>query len=296
MYLLEAPDSAIPTLKSKLAPQGDSLVVVGGGGRWNVHIHVDDPGPAVEAGVTAGRPHRIKITNLVDPAHRGGSHRETRRAVVALASPPGLVTIFEETGAMVVQHDPDRPPGTSALLAAITATSAQQVVVIADAENTVAVADAAAAQARDDGVRVAVIPAGSCVQAIAALAVHEPAHDFDADVIAMSGAAGGARHAEVTIATSEAVTSAGLCRAGDVLGLIEGDVAQIGSDVAEVSVSILQRMLDAGGELVTLVTGAAAPANLGERLAGKLHTQRPEVECVVYDGGQADYPLLIGVE
>jgi dihydroxyacetone kinase-like predicted kinase len=70
MYLLDAADEAVPALKATLRPLGDSLVVVGGGGLWNVHIHVDDPGPAVEAGIDAGRPHRIRINNLTEATHR----------------------------------------------------------------------------------------------------------------------------------------------------------------------------------------------------------------------------------
>ncbi len=307
MYLLDAVDSAIPQLKRQLGRLGDSLVVVGGGGRWNVHVHVNEPGPAVEAGVAAGRPHRINITNLREAAEprpaqsgprrsRPAREADARRAVVALMSVPGLASVFDGAGATVVGHEPDRPPATGLVVEAINAAGASEVVVIADGEATVAVAEAASARARADGVRVAVIPARSCVQAIAALAVHDPAHEFDTDVIAMSGAAGAARHAEVTIAEGDAVTTVGLCRAGDVLGLIEGDVALIGSDVADLALALLDRMLAAGGELVTLVIGVAAPPGLGQYLCRRLHVQRPEIEYVVYDGEQASYPLLIGVE
>jgi hypothetical protein len=98
------------------------------------------------------------------------------------------------------------------------------------------------------------------------------------------------------VATQEAVTSAGLCHPGDVLGLIDGDIALIGADIAAVAAGVIERMLDAGGELVTLITGADAPAGVADRLVRELHTRRPEVEWVVYDGGQDVYPLLIGVE
>ena len=50
------------------------------------------------------------------------------------------------------------------------------------------------------------------------------------------------------------------------------------------------------GELVTLVTGAGADPSLADLLAGHLRVIRPEADAVVYDGGQARYPLLIGVE
>ncbi|WP_246360306.1 DAK2 domain-containing protein, partial [Nocardioides massiliensis] len=50
MYLLDADDASIPELRRTLRSLGDSLVVVGGDGLWNVHVHVDDVGAAIEAG------------------------------------------------------------------------------------------------------------------------------------------------------------------------------------------------------------------------------------------------------
>ncbi|MYV57807.1 dihydroxyacetone kinase, partial [Streptomyces sp. SID3212] len=81
IYLLEAGDDAVARLRARLDRLGDSLVVVGGDGLWNVHIHVDDAGAAVEAGVEAGRPYRIRIT------HFGAAERapeQVQRAVVAV--------------------------------------------------------------------------------------------------------------------------------------------------------------------------------------------------------------------
>ncbi|MEP6696138.1 MAG: DAK2 domain-containing protein, partial [Pseudonocardiales bacterium] len=66
-YLLEADDEAAAVLRGELAPLGDSLLVAGtGDGLWNVHVHVDDVGAAVEAGVRAGRPYRISVTRFAD--------------------------------------------------------------------------------------------------------------------------------------------------------------------------------------------------------------------------------------
>lgn len=89
---------------------------------------------------------------------------------------------------------------------------------------------------------------------------------------------------------------AGVCAAGDVLGLVEGDVAVIGTDLEAVAGEVVDRMLSAGGELVTLVRGADADALLLERLSDRLQRARPGVEVVSYDGGQPIYPILVGVE
>ena len=83
-YLLDAADST--GLLAELAELGDSLVVVGTGeGTWTVHVHVNDIGGAIEAGVRAGRPYRITVTRFADepPARREGT------AVVAVAPGSG---------------------------------------------------------------------------------------------------------------------------------------------------------------------------------------------------------------
>ena len=78
MYLLDAEDDAIPGLRTRLAPLGDSLVVVGGEGLWNVHVHVDDVGSAVEAGIEAGTPRRIRVTHFAEQLERTRSSRSQR--------------------------------------------------------------------------------------------------------------------------------------------------------------------------------------------------------------------------
>jgi dihydroxyacetone kinase-like predicted kinase len=99
----------------------------------------------------------------------------------------------------------------------------------------------------------------------------------------------------VTVAVRQAMTSAGPCEPGDVLGVIEGDFVLVGTDVLEVARGVLDRLLGGGGELVTLVAGAGA-ADLAERCAAHLEQTRPTVDVVVYDGGQQRYPILVGVE
>jgi dihydroxyacetone kinase-like predicted kinase len=112
----------------------------------------------------------------------------------------------------------------------------------------------------------------------------------------MAEAAGACRYAEVTVATREALTVAGRCQPGDILGLVEGEVHVIGADLGATAATLLDRMLGGGGEMVTLVLGADAPADLGEQLTAHVAQEWPFAEVRVYSGGQPHYPLLAGVE
>jgi DAK2 domain fusion protein YloV len=293
-YLLDAPAVALQRLRDELTSLGDSLVLVSdGGGTWNVHVHVNDVGGAIEAGVRAGRPHRISVVRFQDqPGSRRGADPHVRAAVV-VAEGEGLAALFQGEGATIVAGP---GPSTGELLAGIRATGAGQVALLPADRASQAVAALAAEQARAAGIQVGVIPIRSPVQALAALAVRDARRRFEDDIIAMAEAAGACRYAGVCEAAREAVTVAGLCRPGDILALVEGEVNLIGGDLRETCVQLVDRLLTGGGELITLLTGTGAPPDLAVLLTGHLQRRWPFVEIQVFDGGQPRYPLLVGVE
>jgi DAK2 domain fusion protein YloV len=296
MFLLDADDGRIHDLRAELAPLGDSLVVVGGDGLWNVHVHVDDVGAAVEAGLRAGRPHRVRVTHFTEQVERPDPGTRQGRAVVVVAAGAGLGDLFVQAGATVVPGGVGRRPSTGQILEAISAAGAAEVVVLPNDRDSIAAAEAAARTAREaHDIRVAVIPTNAQVQGLAALAVHEPGRTFEEDIIGMTAAARHARSGAVTVAVRAAMTTGGPCQPGDVLGVIEGDFVLVGEDLFEVATGVLERLLGGGGELVTLVAGAEADV-LAERTAAHLHDAHPTVDVVVYHGGQQRYPLLVGVE
>ncbi|MEZ0107140.1 DAK2 domain fusion protein YloV [Catenulispora sp. EB89] len=320
IYLVEATDTAIAELRRELDEfcergGGDSLVVVGGDGLWRVHVHVDDAGVPLEAGIAAGRPRDIQITHLASqaaphaepPSAAAGSGfvgvltvpavRPTR-AVVAVAYGDGIAGLLESAGAHVLRAEPGRPPSAADFERAVAAARASEVVLLSNDAETTAVAAAVAERlsAGQPSMRVAAVPAKVTVQGIAALAVHEPSRRFDADVVAMTAAAGATRYGAIEVAATEAWTMAGVCRPGQVLGHVENDVALIEDDQAAAAEAVLERMLSAGGEMVTLVVGDGAEAGVPEAVTERVRARHPVVDVVVYEGGQTGYPLLIGVE
>ncbi|GGT48663.1 DAK2 domain-containing protein [Streptomyces purpureus] len=295
IYLLEADDEAVARLRTRLDGLGDSLVVVGGDGLWNVHVHVDDAGAAVEAGVEAGRPYRIRITHFGGEPHPA-PREQVQRAVVAVVPGEGLAGLCADAGATTVLARPGEPPASGELLDAIRRAHAREVVLLPNDADLRHTAAAAAEQARSEGIRVALIPTRAAVQGIAALAVHEPDRRFDEDVVAMTAAAGATRYGELAVAEHQSFTSAGVCQAGDILGLIDGDVAVIGHDLQQTATTVLDRMLAAGGELVTLILADEIPESLSESLQSHVRAGHLAVDTTTYRAGRGAPPLLIGVE
>lgn len=293
MYLLEAPDEQIGEFRQQLAGLGDSVVVVGGDELWNVHVHTDDVGATIELGIGIGKPYRIRVTHFADMAHPAPV---PNRAVIAVAAGDGLAALFAEAGAVVVQGGPGRRCSTGELLKAIERSGAPEIVLLPNDSDSIAVAEAAATAARQDGVRVAVIPTRAQVQGLAAIAVHDPERSFDDAVVQLSAAAGQTRHGAVTIAVKDAWTMAGTCRIGDALGVVDGDFTLITDDLETAATGVVDRLLGGGGELMTVVTGRDVDAKLVDALVRHVRRIRRDVDVVVYDGGQERYPLLIGVE
>lgn len=284
------------------------MLVVGGDGEWNVHAHVDDAGAAVEAGIEAGRPHRVRITRLTDD-HGHGTRAPGRdgpgvaatggAAIVACAAGVGLEALFEDAGAVVVRSGPGRRASTGGLIDAIRqqhVRGASGVVVLPNDGDTLLAAAAAVRAVADDGIEAHLVHVRTAVQGIAALAVFEPTAAASANVLAMQAAASATRHGAVTVANRAALTSGGPCEAGDVLGVVDGDVVIVGSDQA--------RRLPAGRPaaarerrgLVTVVAGVDAPDGLLDAVTAEARGAHHGIEVSLIDGGQAVYPVLLGVE
>ncbi|MER6990444.1 DAK2 domain-containing protein [Saccharopolyspora hirsuta] len=292
MYLLGDTDQErAAALRAALCGLGDCVSVVGdGAGAWAVHVHCDDIGAAIESGIDSGRVRNIKVTRFAD--QRAAFARDA--AVLACVPSAELGELFAAEGADVLVVGPEQVAERFA--EAVGATGAAHVVVLPNDPETAALVERAAAEVIDGGPDVVVVPTASPVQGLAALAVHDATRRRADDQVAMAEAAAATRRGELRIADAEALTWVGRCRPGDVLGLIDGEVVLIGDDVPTAAQDLAARMLSTGGELVTALIHAEAPAGLAEGLADHLRRSHPEVEFAEYPAGELGALLLLGVE
>jgi DAK2 domain fusion protein YloV len=298
-YLLDAREPAVHRLQERLTAIGESVAVVGAGpDAWKVHVHVDDAGAAIEAGLAAGPVHRITVVRLGERDGRdtveGAAAAGPARVVVAIAPGDGVASLFEGEGTRVVAVTAGLPPSAERITVAVP-TDAREVVLL-PVPDAVADAEAAAAALRARGRRVSVVPVRSPVQGLAAVAVHDTARRFDDDVVAMAEAAAATRFAEVCVADAAALTAVGMCRAGDVLGLIDGEVVQLGQDVATVAAELLDRLLAIGAELVTVLVGEDAPPDTAAVLERRVRERAPLTDVATYPVGRLDHLVVIGAE
>ncbi|HKN96578.1 MAG TPA: DAK2 domain-containing protein [Pseudonocardiaceae bacterium] len=304
MYGLDGvADADAGRLRAELLRLGDCVSVVGDGrGSWAVHVHCNDVGAAIEAGVDIGRPHRIAVVRFDDQVAAATSRFAVERAIVALASGPGVAGLFRAEGAHVLSLDGESRPEPADLLAVIAGCQASHVTVLPNVTGLDDVLADAAAEAVRSGQDVIVVPTASPVQGLAALAVHDATRRPGEDVVAMAEAAAATRRGEVVLAREQGITWVGVCQPGDVLGLLDGEIVVIepgpagAASVVGAARRLVDRMLSGGGELVTALPGAGAPAGLADALAEHLRAEHREVEFTAYPGGQPDSLLLLGVE
>nr|WP_281496836.1 DAK2 domain-containing protein [Ornithinimicrobium sp. F0845] len=303
MYVLsDSDDFRIAHLRAHLEQVGHSVLVVGGPEDWRVHVHLDEPQVAVEAGAMAGHVDQVRIEELVrsgGPAPTAVEQPRVAVGIVACAGGDGLLELFEQAGATVVRSAAGARASTGQLLNAIWAVPARSVVVLPNDGDVLMAAEAAAAAAREEGLVVEVVPSRAAVQGLAALAVFDPQAPLEESVPAMAEAAGATVHAELTVASRDAQTSAGPCRAGQSLGLLDGQIVVVDDDATRAATRLLARLVTDQTELLTVVSGAGVdPAQRAgmEQVVAAIEQAHPGVEVVRVEGGQPAYPWLLGAE
>jgi DAK2 domain fusion protein YloV len=299
-YLLEASDHGIPALRRALGDLGDSLVVVGGGGLFNVHVHTDQPGRAVDVGLESGEVRNVSIVNLEGQVQRciGGQARAVRvaeqaTALVAVAEGDGLTRTFASLGAIVVPGGPGNNPSVGDLMAAIDATPADRVVVLPNHENIVPAAERAAAESWK---HVRVVRAPSIPSGLSAAAAFNPTLSLGDNARSMGGAADACRWGEVTRAQRDAETPAGRVRKGAWLGLVDGVAVGMGGAAADAAVAVARSLARGDSEILTLVVGSEATPKDRGGVESAFKAAFPNLEVQVVVGDQPRYPFLIGVE
>ncbi|NQV97222.1 MAG: DAK2 domain-containing protein [Acidimicrobiaceae bacterium] len=323
MFLLDLDDTKLRKFKTSWGEIGDSIVVVGGDGLYNCHIHTNDIGAAVEAPITiGGKPSRIRVTDLFEEmaeehqqreaslvaptvgdqmprAPRAGSNQSALPpvtcAVVAVASGDGLAELFGQMGVHgVVIGGQTMNPSTQELLDAVEHMNATQVVILPNNNNIIPVANKIDELTKKD---VRVVPTCSMPEALAALVAYDPEASAERNGSQMSLAASSVATGEVTQAVRDTNSDAGPVKAGDFIGLVRGDgVVAVATTLEIVCHDLLAKLITPGRELLTIISGEGSKSQSTEALVNYVTERYPGITCEVHVGGQPLYPYLFGVE
>jgi len=304
VFVVEGEGLDAEALERDLEQFGDSLLVVGDASALKIHVHTDDPGAALTLGTRVGVIEGIEIANM----HEQTRDRETRLTVPVEGSLDGLPTL--ETGVVaVVPGDGNRRlfeslratrvieggqtmnPSTAEIHSAIEATPATAVIVLPNNRNVVLSAEQAATVASKP---VFVVPTTTVQAGLAAIVAYDPEQPLEANASRMTDAQAGLSTGEVTRASRDVSLDGVKVRKGAWLGLADGHAVTCDDDFEAVVDAVVARLLEHGGELLTVLTGDGAPD--ADALVDRIATRHPGIEVEVHEGGQPHYPLLLSAE
>jgi uncharacterized protein len=320
MYFIDLVDENIESFKRAWGEIGDSIVVVGGEGIWNCHVHTNDIGAAIEAALdNGGRPHQIRVTDLFEEVAEEHAQREAaltagniardsgRRAsmhtsmpavtcaIVAVSSGDGLTDLFAQLGVQgVIAGGQTLNPSTAELLDAVEAVNAEQVILLPNNKNIIPVAEQVDELTTKT---VVVVRTKSMPEALAALVVYDPEASADKNGEEMGEAAESVATGEITQAIRDTVSDVGRITAGDWIGIVRGDgIVSVNATLTGAATALLGQLITREREIVTLIEGVDATASVTDALRAWLAEHRPDVQVEVHRGGQPLYPYLFGVE
>jgi DAK2 domain fusion protein YloV len=306
MYLLDADEVKMHAFREVWAGIGDSIVIVGGDGLYNCHIHTDEIGAAIEAALDAGTPREIRVTDLSEQIVEERWVREGSAAqpedvttapatsVVAVVVGDGVGRIFRSLGVrQLVKGGQSMNPSTSDLVEAVLATGSQQVVILPNNKNIRLVAEQVNALVDQE---VTVVATNSIVEGFAALLAYDPDASAHDNAKEMCESASHVVAAEVTQAIRDTSTDAGQVHVGDWIGLNAEGVRSVADSIAGAANKLLAGLVTDTHELITIIEGdGSTPANT-RRITEFLADEFPSLNVEVHQGGQPLYPYYFGIE
>jgi len=243
MYLIDTDDARVPALRAALDEIGEAVVVSGGDGLWNVHVHTDDAPAAVELGAAAGRPHDVRVTEIGDHRDRDGSPDTADSAVAGRVV---AVVLAAESGALPICDLLTRAGAYIVEAAELVELGASELVILVEDDGTLV--ERVRGVVETSGLPAHAFGVVAPVEFLSAMAVHDPHRSLADDAAAMQAAAASTRSAAVGPAADDQLT-------------------------ADAVWAISQLLVD-GGDLVTVVSAE----EIGARIAHEMAATRPDID------------------
>jgi DAK2 domain fusion protein YloV len=306
-FILRGQSMPFDEVRTTLAAMGQSAVIVGDDELIKAHVHLLRPGDALNYAVGFGALEQIEITNMdrqreelhqqkVAPAQQRANipALDTTVAVVAVAPGPGFADIFRSLhAAEVVGGGQTMNPSTEDLLEAIRSVEQHDVIVLPNNGNVIMAARQTAALSDK---RIEVLPTKTAPQGIAALLGFNFEAGIDENLRAMGAAMGHILTGEITTAVRDATADGVVVRAGQTIGLLDGDLVIAADEPAAAIDDLLGRMELYEREIVTIYYGDGSSQAAAEALAARIQERFADLEVEVQSGGQPLYEYIISAE
>lgn len=294
----------IDSFRRRLNRIGDCVLVVGDLGLVKVHVHTNEPGKALEYGLSLGELVNLKIENMVqqrrdNQAAAAKKAEEEKPAkeygMVAVSLGEGFNNIFKDlTVDSIVEGGQTMNPSIEDLSDAIEKAHAKTVFVLPNNGNVILAAQQAAQLAENK--KVVVIPTKNVAMGIAAAIAFQPDMGVDENAAAMEEAAQRVRTGTVTYAVRDTDIDDLHINEGDIIGLYNGAIHTVGNSVHDVTRDLMKAIVTEDDELITVYYGKDTAEADAQVLTDELAEMYGDCDVEMQMGGQPLYYYLVSVE
>jgi DAK2 domain fusion protein YloV len=276
---------------------GRSVLVVSDEDLVKVHLHTQDPGDALSYAGRFGRLSGVKVDDMEDQvrsrADGSGTAEQKDLGVVAASRGEGSRKLLERMGAVVIEGGQGENPSAADFARAVERTGARSVILLPNNKNVVPTAEQVheLVEAEVHVVRTISIAAG-----LAAMVGFDAEGETEEVVEEMREITAGLRCAEVTRAVREASIDGREVPEGAYIGLLDGELVAVEEGVEDAAIKLVEKMLEGGVDIVTLLRGYGMNQKSAERVAEGIKRLDTDVDVEIRDGGQPLYPLQMVAE
>ena len=304
-------DRQASQFKAAIAPKGDCMLVIDDEDIVKVHIHTNHPGFVMEEALKLGQLINIKVDNMKYQHSENIRSAEEEKAefdsetaqepvelkkygVVAVSAGDGLTEVFKSVNVdKVVQGGQTMNPSTQDLLDAANSVHAEIIYILPNNKNIILAAE----QVNDIcDKKVIVIPTKNIPQGISAMLAFDPDADEDANTEAMTEMMNSVKCGQVTFAARDSAVGGLEIHKDDVMGMFGSEIAELGSDINDVSEKLAEKMIDEETALITIYYGADTDEQSAQKLADAISEKHSDIDVSVVKGGQPVYYYMIAAE
>lgn len=313
----EFTDTDEKDFKAFLTSIGDSVVCVADSDIVKVHVHTNDPGLALQKGLSYGSLTSMKIDNMREEHNERLfkdaeklsklQEKEDKEKAAAAKTPPreagfvavsigdGLKAIFEGLGVdHIVEGGQTMNPSTADILDAIDKVNAKTVYVMPNNSNIILTANQAAELVEDK--KVIVIPSKTVPQGITAVINYMESSSPEENKENMTAEIANVRTAQITYAVRDSVIDDHSIRRGNIMGLGDNGLLAVGEDIEQTTLETIANMTDEDSEVISVYYGSDINPDQAGQLREKLEEAYPDREIEIYEGGQPIYYYIVSVE
>lgn len=298
--------------KAYLESIGDSIVVVAEDDVVKVHVHTNDPGLAIQKALKYGALSNMKIDNMrlehqeklfkmSEKEKKEQKEQEKKEEVrketgfIAVSVGEGINEIFKGLGVdHIIEGGQTMNPSTEDMLNAIEAVNADTIYILPNNKNIILAANQAQSLVKDK--KIIVIPTKTVPQGITAVINYVPELGPEENAQSMQEEIHNVKTGQVTYAVRDTMIDDKEIKQGDYMGIGDAGILSVGAEMEEVTLKMVDEMVDEDAELISIYYGEEVEEVLAEQLKADILKKYPKCDVELQYGGQPIYYYIVSVE